>query len=360
MAWRCLRLDRRGAASHPQSVPSSSHAECKGSGRRFWFRELGDYQRLLHGVTSAGGRSAPGLPLRRVTTSVGPVLGGWLVAHGSWRWIFFINLPMAVVVIVVTALRFRRAATKKQSGVWTGRAPRSQRLVSEQSRTLSSMARPRHRTKQRFGVWARTGVVVLISFLVVEERSPAPMVSLHLFRSRGFSGANLLTFAFACAAERDHAFSFRSISFKFSITTDAGRRRASSTDLADLRAHAGREDWWPRYGARLPLTIGTLVAATGFALFSGLESEALLEYIFSGSGCAGHRHGHRRCSSDHGGDGIDFFGRSRCRLGSRITCRASPDYWPSLHSVSFSLQDSTARSIAGSSRCNCLPRCAKA
>ncbi|MFL6451912.1 MAG: MFS transporter [Bryobacteraceae bacterium] len=37
-----------------------------------------------------------------ITAAIGPVLGGWLVQHGSWRWVFFINLPIAVVVLAVT------------------------------------------------------------------------------------------------------------------------------------------------------------------------------------------------------------------------------------------------------------------
>src|ERR1700677_1368820 len=40
-----------------------------------------------------------------ITASIGPVLGGWLVEHGSWRWVFFINLPMAVVVILLSLWR---------------------------------------------------------------------------------------------------------------------------------------------------------------------------------------------------------------------------------------------------------------
>ena len=40
-----------------------------------------------------------------ITTAVGPVLGGWLVEHASWRWVFFINLPVAAAVIVISLWR---------------------------------------------------------------------------------------------------------------------------------------------------------------------------------------------------------------------------------------------------------------
>src|SRR5579863_1457190 len=57
-----------------------------------------------------------------ITASVGPVLGGWLVAHASWRWVFFINLPMAAIVIPISIWRVpeSRNQTASNSMDWLG------------------------------------------------------------------------------------------------------------------------------------------------------------------------------------------------------------------------------------------------
>src|ERR1700734_3664828 len=59
-----------------------------------------------------------------ITASIGPVLGGWLVEHGSWRWVFFINLPMAVIVILLSVWRVpesrNESASKRMD--WLGAA----------------------------------------------------------------------------------------------------------------------------------------------------------------------------------------------------------------------------------------------
>src|SRR5690349_21033662 len=44
-----------------------------------------------------------------ITAAIGPVLGGWLVQHGSWRWVFFINVPLAAIVLAITVLRLPEA-----------------------------------------------------------------------------------------------------------------------------------------------------------------------------------------------------------------------------------------------------------
>jgi len=58
----------------------------------------------------AGRRLGLGLASRRLQRAIGPVLGGWLVEHASWRWAFFLNLPLATAVVVISLWRVRRAA----------------------------------------------------------------------------------------------------------------------------------------------------------------------------------------------------------------------------------------------------------
>src|SRR5579862_5961878 len=56
-----------------------------------------------------------------MTTAIGPVLGGWLIEHASWRWAFFINLPMAAAVIVISLWHVPESQSKKATHVdWNG------------------------------------------------------------------------------------------------------------------------------------------------------------------------------------------------------------------------------------------------
>ena len=127
-----------------------------------------------------------------ITGAVGPVAGGWVVAHASWRWLFFFNVPSLRWSSRSRVATSSRRATTRRRRRWTGPAPRWRRWVWAWWSTRS-WTRP---TPRVHGAWCRCsslGLLTLVAFVVVEARGRAPMVHLSLFRSRTFAGTNLLT-----------------------------------------------------------------------------------------------------------------------------------------------------------------------
>lgn len=130
-----------------------------------------------------------------VATAAGPLLGGYLIAAGSWRWVFFINLPVAVVVLIVTARHVPETRDPSTAGhvdfLGAGLA-----VVFLAGLTYGLIGAPSHGwTSPTVVVSLLIAAVTAPAFLVVEHVSAHPMLPLGVFRTRQFSGANAVTFA---------------------------------------------------------------------------------------------------------------------------------------------------------------------
>jgi EmrB/QacA subfamily drug resistance transporter len=203
-----------------------------------------------------------------IAAGIGPIVGAWLAESFSWRWIFFLNVPIAAAIVALALWRVpeSRAATSSDRLDWPGAVLVTAGLFGVVLGLIEGGAHGLGDRRVLETVGA--GLAGLAAFVVLEARSRHPMVPPSLFRSSTFSGANLLTlFLYAAGGATMFVLPSNLIEVrKYSLV------QASAALLPFVAVMFGLSRWagglMDRHGARLPLTLGPSIAAAGFWLLS--------------------------------------------------------------------------------------------
>jgi EmrB/QacA subfamily drug resistance transporter len=204
-----------------------------------------------------------------IGAAVGPVVGGLVVAHASWRWLFFFNLPVgAVTALLATA---NVADTRDEQAA--GRVDVAGALLATgglgaivwallEAPSAGGIAAPRTLAALLGG----TGL--LVAFVIVEARGSEPMIPLALFRSRAFAGANLVTALLYAALGACLFFvPFDLIEVQRYTPAAAGAALLPLVVCVSLLSRWSGQ-WVARVGPRFPMIAGSTLTAAGFALLA--------------------------------------------------------------------------------------------
>ena len=207
-----------------------------------------------------------------VTTALGPVVGGWLVQSASWRYVFWINVPLAVIVVVIALRHVPESRNTELSSTHIDVTGATLGAIGLGGVTYALIEMSSGGALPLIA--AVVGVGSLVAFVVSQRRGAHPMVPPSLFRSRAFDATNGLTLVVYGAMGGLTLLLVLQLQVVTGWTPlEAGVATLPITALMlFFSARSGRLA--TRIGPRPQLTIGPLLAAAGTLLLSRVDADA--------------------------------------------------------------------------------------
>ncbi|WP_433782110.1 MFS transporter [Actinomycetospora sp. CA-101289] len=205
--------------------------------------------------------------LAGIAAAIGPFLGGWLVDAASWRWVFFINVPIAAVAVAVT-LRHVPESREPAGGARLDLSGAAAITVGLTGVVYALIEVPGGGWSSTTVASAVVGVLGLAAFPWAERRAEEPLTPLSMFRSRRFAGTNAVTFLVYTAL--GGALFLLALQLQQSLGWTALQAGVSLLPFTVLMLLLSRlmGGVSQRTGPRTPMTFGPLVTAAGFLLLT--------------------------------------------------------------------------------------------
>ncbi|MBT9255355.1 MFS transporter [Phycicoccus sp. MAQZ13P-2] len=207
-----------------------------------------------------------------VAAALGPFVGGWLVDHASWRWVFAVNVPLCVAVVLLTGRRVPESRDPGAAGRRFDVAGAVLTVLALGTTTYALTAAGTLPPALLVGCWALAAAAA-VGFVVVERRSAHPLVPLSLFASRVFSAANAMTLLVYGALGAVTLFVVLELQVAGWSALTAGMSALPLT-LVMMLLSSRSAALADRIGPRLPMTAGPLLCAAGSLLLLRVDASA--------------------------------------------------------------------------------------
>lgn len=198
-----------------------------------------------------------------VGAAVGPFLGGWLVDGPGWRWVFLLNVPLALLCAPIAV----RHVPESGDGREHGRFDVLGALLGALSLALVTYALIEAREGSVVvALTAVGGVAAGIAFGYVEHRRPDPMMPLDIFTSRQFTAVNVVTLCVYAALGGFFFLAALQLQVVAGYSALGAGTALLPTTVLMLLLSARSGALADRIGPRIPLTVGPLLCAAGMLL----------------------------------------------------------------------------------------------